>query len=426
MIAALSIASGLLLSTGWLALFIFPRPAVAPLPQSAYVWQRAWNNELRAALTRNQPFIAAWAALAAEVEFRPDAPPRLVRATLDAARLRATGRPVTLVIRIGPWAGSFDRTAPPIRFLINLARTLLDDARQRGLEPAALQLDFDAADRQLDDYRRWLDALRPAIAPVPLTITTLPTWLKRPAFARLIQAVDGYVLQAHSWQAPRNPDEPFTLCDPDQAKRAIARAARLGRPFEVALPTYGYRAWFDEQHRLLGLSAEGPALMAAPGARVREVRADPVAMAELARWLHTHRPPELQGIIWYRLPLPDDRLSWHERTWQTVMQGRTPVARTEWRMQKAADGLVEVSFQAAGERDSLLTAPLVLRWRNARLLAADGLAGFAVQRLGPDALRLQPPAEAPRLAPGQEQPIGWLRFSQPPEISAHVETSTWH
>ena len=136
-----------------------------------------------------------------------------------------------------------------------------------------MHLDFDAATRQLDGYRRWLEALREAIAPTPLVLTALPTWLNSPAFVRLAQTADGYVLQVHSWAAPKTPDQPFTLCDPEQAKRAITKAARLNQPFQVALPTYGYRAWFDGQSRLLGLSAEGPRLAAAGNTQVREVRA---------------------------------------------------------------------------------------------------------------------------------------------------------
>jgi hypothetical protein len=102
----------------------------------------------------------------------------------------------------------------------------------------------------------------------PLVFTALPTWLDSPAFARLVQSADGYVLQVHSWEAPRAPDQPFTLCDPERAKRAIAKAERFERPFWVALPTYGYRAWFDAQNRLLGLSAEGPDLVSlAPAGR---------------------------------------------------------------------------------------------------------------------------------------------------------------
>ncbi len=398
-------------------------PHPSPLAHSAYIWQREWTDGLRKAMRRNQSFVTEWAILAAEVEFRLDAAPRVARVAPDYASLRESQRPIGFAIRVAPWPGPFDRNRPETEFLVQLARDILGDARQHGIEPSQLQLDFDAATRQLDGYRRWLDVLREAIAPTPLVFTALPTWLDSPAFARLVRSADGYVLQVHSWEAPRAPDQPFTLCDPKRVKRAIAKAARLDRPFWVALPTYGYRAWFDARNRLLGLSAEGPDLMASDTAKAREIRADPVAMAGLVRGLQIHRPERLRGIIWYRLPLPEDRLSWNERTWRTVMQGRTPAAKTEWTLKKSADGLIEVSIRATGNADSVLDHPITLDWRQARLLAADSLAGFALERTAPASVRLQPPRAPPsHLAPGQHLAIGWLRFNQPPEISVHVET----
>jgi hypothetical protein len=147
-------------------------------------------------------------------------------------------------------------------------------------------------------------------------------------------------------------------------------------------------------------------------------------MAGLVRWLQSDRPGALRGLIWYRLPLPEDRLSWNERTWQTVMQGKTPAAKTELRLEPSTDGLVEVAVRAAGDADSRLDAPVTLQWRQARLFAADGLAGFTVVRTAPESVQLQPPPGEPsRLPPGQRLTLGWLRFNQPPEISAHVEPS---
>ena len=400
-------------------------PLPSPLSHGAYIWQREWTDGLREAIRRNQSFVTEWVVLATEVEFRPNAVPRVARVAPDYASLRESQRPIGLAIRAAPWSGPFDGHRPEAKFLVQFARDILSDARQHGIEPSQLQLDFDAATRQLDDYRRWLDALREAIAPTSLVFTALPTWLDSPAFARLVQSADGYVLQVHSWEAPRAPDQPFTLCDPERAKRAIAKAARLDRPFWVALPTYGYRAWFDARNRLLGLSAEGLDLMASDAVRVREVRADPVVMAGLVHWLRIHRPERLRGIVWYRLPLPEDRLSWNERTWQTVLWGQTPAAKTEWVLKKTADGLIEIALQATGNADSVLDTSLTLDWRQARLLAADGLADFALERTAPASARLRPPPDSPpRLAPGQRLAIGWLRFNQPPEISVHVETAS--
>jgi len=407
-----------------LALTTGSHPPPSPFSHGAYIWQREWTDGLREAIRRNRSFVTDWVVLAAEVEFRPGIAPRVARVVPDYASLQESTRPIGFAIRVAPWSGPFDANRPEAKLLAQLARDILSDARQRGIEPSQLQLDFDAATRQLDDYGRWLDALREAIAPTPLVFTALPTWLDSPAFARLVRSADGYVLQVHSWEAPRAPEQPFTLCDPEQAKRAIAKAARLDRPFWVALPTYGYRAWFDAQNRLLGLSAEGPDLMASGSAKVREVRADPVAMAGLVRWLRIHRPERSRGIIWYRLPLPEDRLSWNERTWKTVMRGRAPAAKTEWDLKKSADSLIEVGIRATGDADSVFDNPIALDWRQARLLAADGLAGFMPERTAPASVRLQPPRQPPpRLAPGQRLAIGWLRFDRPPEISAHVETA---
>lgn len=417
-------AAALVIALSVCVWMLWNTPLPSSLPHGAYIWQREWTDGLREAIRRNQSFVTEWVVLAAEVEFRPDAAPRVARVAPDYASLRESHQPTGFVIRVAPRSGPFDRNRPETEFLVRLARDILDDARQHGIELSQLQLDFDAATRQLDGYRRWLDALREAIAPMPLVFTALPTWLDSPAFARLVQSADGYVLQVHSWEAPRAPDQPFTLCDPERAKRAIAKAERFERPFWVALPTYGYRAWFDTQNRLLGLSAEGPDLMASGNAKVREVRADPVAMAGLARWLGIHRPERLRGVVWYRLPLPEDRLSWNERTWQAVMRGQTPAAKTEWSLTKSADGLVEVGIRATGDADSVFDNPITLDWRQARLLAADGLAGFALERVAPGSARLQPPREPPsRLAPGQHLAIGWLRFNRPPEISVHVETA---
>ncbi|MCK7576817.1 MAG: DUF3142 domain-containing protein [Chromatiales bacterium] len=264
--------------------------------------------------------------------------------------------------------------------------------------------------------------LRAAIAPTPLAFTALPTWLDSPAFARLIQAAD--VLRIASpflRKRPALPGQRFTLCDPEQARRAIDKAGRFDRPFQVALPTCGYRAWFRRPKpadRPVGRRTGLDGGRYLPGAR------SPRRSDRHGRFgTRAATPPSRCAARGDLVPLPaEDRLSWNERTWQTVMQGKTPVAKTELMLEPSTDGLVEVAVRAAGDADSLLDAPVTLQWRQASLFAADGLAGFAVERVAPAAVRLQPPrGEPPRLAPGRRLTLGWLRFNQPPEISAHVE-----
>jgi hypothetical protein len=58
-------------------LFFFRRPerSAGPLPQEAYVWQRSWGPETRAALTRSSG-LAGFVVLAAEVDLSTE-PPRV-------------------------------------------------------------------------------------------------------------------------------------------------------------------------------------------------------------------------------------------------------------------------------------------------------------------------------------------------------------
>jgi hypothetical protein len=397
-------------------------PSKIALPHSVYIWQREWGDSVREGVMRAQATLAEWVVLAAEVEFREGIAPRVARVSPDYDCLRRSGRPVGLALRVAPYPGSFAANRPEIRFLVRLVRELLDDARRHGIEPSALHLDFDAATRQLAEYRLWLTAIREAARPVPVVLTALPTWLDSPEFAGLIQAADGYVLQVHSWEPPHEPGRDFQLCDTERARAAIHRAASLGRPFWVALPTYGYRAWFDVHGRLVKLAGEGPELRSSPHLVMREVRADPAGIAGLVRWLQNHPPRSLRGIIWYRLPQSEDRLNWHWRTLQAVIQGRTPEARTELRLRHPTEGLVEITAAAAGEADSLLERPVLLSWAPARLIAADGLAGFAALRTGPHALSLSPALPQPvRLSPGQSLTVGWLRFDQPTEVTIREE-----
>src|SRR4029077_10218524 len=119
----------------------------------------------------------------------------------------------------------------------------------------------------------------------------------------------------HSLERPRSLNSPFTLCDPAAARRAVERAADFGIPFRVALPTYGYRIAFDAAGRFVGLSAEGPARSWPTGVQEREVRADPIQLAQLTQFWTTNHPPAMRGLIWYRLLITNDILNWR---WPTL------------------------------------------------------------------------------------------------------------
>src|SRR6202012_5238478 len=135
---------------------------------------------------------------------------------------------------IGSFSGPFKESGEVIDFLGNISKSLIQEARAKGVEPRELQIDFDCAEANLAGYQIWLQAMQKRVAPMPVTITALPAWLKRQAFVPLAQAATNYVLQVHSLERPTTFTAPFTLCDPAAAERAVTTAAQIVVPFRVA------------------------------------------------------------------------------------------------------------------------------------------------------------------------------------------------
>jgi len=399
------------------------QPSPAPLSQAAYVWQRAWTEPVRQAVQEHGPAFASLIVLKAEVSWSAGQP-QVVSVPIDYAALIATGRPIGLAVRIGPYPGPFATNSPATKFLCRLAESLIAEAKQHGLTPAELQLDLDCAESKLEGYRLWVQALRLRLAPMPLTITALPSWLKQPAFGPLVSSTDGYVLQVHSLERPKDASTPFTLCDPAVAKRAVERAGNFKVPFRVAVPTYGYRIAFDASGRFVGLSAEGPARSWPPEVQEREVRADPVELAGLTQFWATNHPPAMRGLIWYRLLITNDILNWRWPTLSAIVDLRSPRESARAESRRVETGLVEISLVNNGELDISSRLAVEVRWSRegeARLMAADGLRGFEAADEGPSALRLQNLSQSCRLPAGEKQVIGWLRFNQDREVQVELK-----
>ena len=394
-------------------------PAPPRLPQEAYVWQRAWNEPVRGAVRAHAGSFSNLVALAAEVSWQAGQP-QVVRVPLDFALLRSLPCPVGLALRVGPYAGPFAADDPAAQRLASVATSLTSQAATHQLPLSELQLDFDCAASKLAGYRVWVEALRRRVAPLPLRITALPAWLKRPEFAALARATDGYVLQVHSLARPKNFAAPFTLCDPVAARQAVTQAGQLGVPFRVALPTYGYRVAFASNGQFVGLSAEGPAQNWPADAKLREVRAEAQVLAELVQGWATHRPTALRGLIWYRLPVPGDTLNWRWPTLAALLETRSPRESLRTATRRIEAGLIEVTLANDGELDLSSRLVVAARWRAARLVAGDALRSFELIGAGAAAVRFQTASAPCRLAPGERQVIGWLRFDREVEVQVGI------
>jgi hypothetical protein len=338
-----------------------------------------------------------------------------MRVPVDYAFLKTAAKPVGIAIRIDAFRGGSIRDADAAGFTGMVVADALAAARSNGVQVAEVQIDCDCAESRLAEYFRMIKIIKPRIAPVPLIITALPCWLDAPDFAMLMGAVDGFVLQVHSLEQPKATGTPMRLCDPDRAARWARQAGRLGVPFRVALPTYGYRAAFAPDGRLLGISAEGAANGEGVISGEVEIRSDPVALAGLVKRWMADPPPNMTGVMWYRLPVPGERLNWKWETLAMVMRGKVPERKITVQIIHPEPSLAEVEIINKGLVDDAPASTIVLGWEGKRLIGADGLAGFECTRKGEDRAMLQFPTNAPPVivGAGDHLKIGWLRFDQP-------------
>lgn len=386
----------------------------APLAQEAYVWQRDWNPAVRQAVLERGKLFAGLTVLAAEVSWKKDGL-LFEPLAIDEALLEGIKTKVTLAVRINTLPGGLGYQ-PQMDAEVH---RLLGVWWERSKTAQGLQIDFDCPESKLEGYSRWLKQLRTQLPGVRLTITTLPSWLRQVAFGDLVKATDGYVLQVHSLARPVDFATTYTLCDPTEAKQAVTEASRIGVPFAVALPTYGYLLAFTAQGKFIGLSAEGPRTQWPVGSKLKTVRADADALAGLVRdWTLT--PPEhCTGLIWYRLPVQGDALNWSWPTLQAVIAGRTPKADISTELRHPEARLVEVDLRNQGEADGMFPRELVVRARGARMVAGDGLQGYEAveQGVGEWVLRR---TVADRLRPGERRMVGWVRLSEDGEVRIEI------
>jgi len=402
------------------AAFVFPacqRPAPTDeaLPQRGYLWQRDWTPAVTAGLAEVRGHVNGVIVLGAEIHWN-GAAPRVVRTNIAWPAVRTAGLPCAVAIRVEPFAGPFAPDDAGARTITETFRSLLAEAKAAGVAPVELQLDFDCAQKKLAGYRRWVEAVRPAVSPVPLVLTTLPAWLDEPEFLPLVRAADGYVLQVHSVPTTANGGR-AVLCDPALARCWVEKAARLGRPFSVALPTYRCLAGYGPDGKLRGVVMDSVRPAWPPDTRVREFGTEADEVAELVHAWQAARPAGLRELIWYRLPVASDQYNWRWPTLAAVMAGRKPVRQLE--AVSTGGNPADLAVVNAGEADESLDRAVVVEWDGGPATAADSLAGWT--------LRLEPrraiftPDPGGRLPPGARRSIGWLRHDTATPLRLRLE-----
>jgi len=408
----------------WVSVLLAPTPAWANPPgtpatpevrlsQRAYIWQRVWTPALRRSIADHADAFSAFDVLIAEITFTLSEP-QIVMVQPDWSGLRSTQRAVGLVVRVG---ATRDKTrignAKALETVSATCAQALARARAAGLEPNELQIDFDAPAQELAAYTQWLHRLRRDLSPRRLVITALPAWLSRPEFPALTREIDAYVLQVHSLEPPTRGSRNLVLCDTARSREWIHQADTIGAPFRVALPTYGYRVGFGPDGRFVGLQAEGSERSWPAKTAFKTVMPDHFTLALLVHALDAEPPAHCEGLTWFRLPTEDDELAWRWPTLAAVMHGQIPSEHLALNVRAVGSGLFDLEVENDGSAPCA-PAAFTLAWQGAMLLAADGVDGWQVQRIGPGRASLyllNKDQDFVPLNPGEKRSAGWLRLS---------------
>ncbi|WP_064600592.1 DUF3142 domain-containing protein [Pseudomonas sp. DR 5-09] len=376
------------------------RQDAVPLDQQLYVWQRQWTPAHELALNDSRNDFSTLRVLA--LQAFPNA--GWSRARVDSALLRRDARPLIAVIRLDGQLKALDPQAVTAQILQVLA-----DWQGQGLTLAGIEIDHDAGNARLPAYIGFLAHLRTALpANLPLSITALPAWLDSPQLPALLATVDSSVLQVHAVSDPRR-----GLFDSEQAQRWAKAWGRVtDKPFYLALPAYGVALLADVD----GAPVVESEVPLERGGQRRELLADPQQLGRLANELREDRPAHLAGLIWFRLPLANDRRAWSLSTLRAVARGdalssQLGVVFTE------QNGLQDIALRNVGNLDSAWPARITIQARGCE--GADALAGYALQQTA-DLLTFTRLRDG-RLPAGGQRAIGWARCANIDQGGSHVD-----
>ena len=369
------------------------------LDQQLYIWQRQWTPAHEAALTDSRTDFSTLRVLA--LQAFPQA--GWSRARIDPLLLKRDGRPLIAVIRLDGQLKSLNQDEVAVQI-----QQVIVDWQAQGLHLAGVEIDHDAGISRLPDYREFLTQLRSELpASLPLSITALPAWLDSPELPALLSTVDSSVLQVHAVSDPRR-----GLFDPEQARQWAKAWSRISaKPFYLALPAYGVALLSSASGAPI---VESEVRLERDGER-RELLADPQQLSELAIQLRNDPPAHLAGLIWFRLPLANDRRAWSLTTLRAVSRGEALDSQLSLIL-SADESLYDIAIKNNGNLDNAWPERVTLAVQGCE--GADALAGYALQQ-SPDLLTFIRLRDG-RIAAGGQRAIGWARCANIDQGASNV------
>lgn len=393
-----------------------------PMIEDIYVWQRHWDGKVQQSILDHGHSFHRVVALHAEVSWSDRHKP-LVHIPLDYRSLQSNSSTIGLVLRLGPYKGTYKEDDTTAKWLIQMGQAMIAEAKTNQMEVSEFQIDFDCAESKLAGYLLWIQAIRKAIAPTPLTITALPSWMDQKEFETLIRNVDSFVLQVHSVTPPRSTEHRIDLCPVDAARKAVEIAGSFEVPFRVALPTYGYLVAYDSKGNYVGLSAETLPSDWPMDSFIKEAWSDPKSIAGLVSEWENQRPCSMQGLIWFRMPIEGDRMNWPWQTFNEVRKGNIPMPKLIIDVHQSSNELIEVFLCNQGNATAFSPPEVIISWKNAKFLGGDGIQKFELFNSSTNEVVLKNASNSQRfrIKPNHRLPIGWFRLDRKTKIETKIQ-----
>lgn len=389
-----------------------PSPAPRTLPNDAYVWQRNWTPAVPAAMRESRGRVREFCVLWREMTFTANGV-EMTAVAPDLPALTPEIRHASFAIRIPFAAGGLTADGARVAAVAREIAAIRQRADAAGLRVEGIQIDYDCPTRRLHDYAKFFAALKRAAPRARITPTVLPTWLGAPGWPALARAGDGFVLQLHEIGVLLDAKPNQLLCRPEDARKAIERAARQRVPFRAALPTYASSAFYDADGKILAIISEGPN-QPPPAARRVEFKAPPAAMADLAAALRQDHPAELTGLIWYRLPIAADRRNWPLATFLAVLDKQPLAPEISWKLEALPNGARAVVVENRGTLSGPLPDRIEFSRDGRNVVASDALPPYEAEMQAGTLAFIKRAGAATSLSPGSRRSVGWLRFGSEP------------
>ncbi|MTJ94001.1 MAG: DUF3142 domain-containing protein [Desulfovibrio sp.] len=363
----------------------------APLRHDAYIWQRKWTPAVSDAVHQSADIMQEWRLLGAYA----DGSGHLRQTSPDWTVLNGSGKPVIMVVRIDGQLIRWDEDS----LLAEIHSFIVQWRANVGLF-AGLEIDYDSATARLPEYASFLRRLRAQIdSNLRLSVTALPAWLSSTGLDELFEPVDEVVLQVHAVKAAQ--EGIFSRQDATTWIRHMA--ARIKKPFRVALPAYGVRIAQHEEGTVLSVESEVPLL--AGGASFTEMTVDPGQVSLLLRELDRHRPNHLTGIVWFRLPITSDRRSWSLATLRAVIRDKPVESQLDVVVEDSdTPGVKTLALVNTGDVDARF--PRILELPGECVLA-DGIHGYSMELR--EGRHMLVRAQEAVLHEHQRMDVGWAR-----------------